>query len=152
MPVNTLVTARAACFLCSVCHILTIGAWPNIGSGVVQPHAVAMIVSLAKRQSCTFSHNAMHKDQSVTISAHGIPSVAMSCRVFGSKPFPPREESVINRIDNGVFALCKPNPASTFFHVSSSAGRFCLTDEPACLFSFKQNTASQSMNHGQLFS
>lgn len=73
--------------------------------------------------------------------SHSIPNIALLSWCFMGVPLPLHKPFVVAGIDDGRFALSEGNKTSISIHVSSLAGRFCLADEPACLFEIKLNPA-----------
>lgn len=128
--------------------ILRVGAWSYVAAAIIQAIVVLVVVFGAIWETNPDRQNPVNRCAGLPAFlcgvwdiSSGIPKMTNAWTVPSArKPLPLHEPIVINGINNGVFSLSKRNPASTFSHVSSLAGRFCLADEPACRSRIKQNS------------
>lgn len=142
VPIHAFKSAAATYLLCSIRTISGVCTRSDIFPSVIKAIPIFMVVLLASFHG-GFIHNlSMHVDITTFLSREStssIPLESVGLFHFRGEPFETGDEVKIARGNSSEFPLRQCNPSSTFFHSSSSTGRCCFADSPACLSKFNQN-------------
>lgn len=135
-PIHTFVAARLCKGLALVHKVLTVRAWPNVFSFVVQTVTIPVVILWGVDNPSTFSNCSVHPNIVVphSIVSLGIPEVSPGNPELGGVPLPLHEPFVINGVNDGEFTLCERDEAGISVHVGSLAGRFGLATNQLASF------------------
>ncbi len=135
-PINSFVFSKLSATFSHVASILRRRTFPDVVSSIVKSVVVLVVIvrpfckphpkgQFSVHSSCSLFSVFNNIAASVKIPA--IAFLIFNFTVSFGVPLPLHEPVIINGVNDGKFALRERNPTSTFFHVSSLAGRFVFS-------------------------